>query len=46
MRQFPFPDAKSREDIAQMGYKRWWKIAKKEIGDLHKVSWSVNPALE
>jgi len=39
MRQFPFPDARAREEIAHLGYKQWWKNAKKEIGDLHKVSW-------
>jgi len=39
MRQFPFPDQKARESIAQMGYKKWWKNAAKCLGDLHKVQW-------
>jgi SNF2 family DNA or RNA helicase len=39
MNQFPFPDQKARESIAQMGYKKWWRHACKSLGDLHKVSW-------
>jgi len=39
MRQFPYPDAEAKKEIAQIGYKRWWKTAKKQIGVLHRVSW-------
>lgn len=39
MRQFPFPDQKDREKIAQIGYKKWWKKASKNMGDLFTVYW-------
>ncbi|KAI9649741.1 hypothetical protein NHQ30_002322 [Ciborinia camelliae] len=39
MKQFPFPDRKGREDIAKYGYKRWWKNAHDELGDLHQMNW-------
>ena len=39
MKQFPFPDRKGREDIARYGYKKWWKSAHDQLGDLHKINW-------
>ncbi|TGO11526.1 hypothetical protein BTUL_0107g00100 [Botrytis tulipae] len=39
MKQFPFPDRKGREDIARHGYKKWWKNAHDQLGDLHKINW-------
>jgi SNF2 family DNA or RNA helicase len=39
MRQFPYPDAKEREKIAHMGHKKWWKLAQKDLGDLHRINW-------
>jgi hypothetical protein len=39
MAQFPFPDKHAREDIAHMGHAKWWRKAKKNLGDLHKVDW-------
>ncbi|TGO88669.1 hypothetical protein BPOR_0148g00020 [Botrytis porri] len=39
MKQFPFPDRKGREDIARYGYKKWWKNAHDQLGDLHKINW-------
>ncbi|TGO33394.1 hypothetical protein BHYA_0248g00010 [Botrytis hyacinthi] len=39
MKQFPFPDRKGREDIARYGYKKWWKNAYDQLGDLHKINW-------
>jgi SNF2 family DNA or RNA helicase len=39
MKQFPYPDQKARDSIAQMGYKKWWKQACKNLGDLHKIEW-------
>lgn len=39
MKQFPFPDRKGREEIAKHGYKRWWKKAHEDLGDLHRINW-------
>lgn len=39
MKQFPFPDEKGREDIANFGYKRWWKNAHDNLGPLHRINW-------
>jgi hypothetical protein len=39
MKQFPFPDEKARQDIAQIGYKKWWKRAVSQMGELHSVNW-------
>ena len=39
MRQFPFPDQKGREEAAKTGYKKWWKKASKDMGDLFGVHW-------
>ncbi|KAE8441985.1 hypothetical protein EG329_004111 [Mollisiaceae sp. DMI_Dod_QoI] len=39
MKQFPYPDAKNREKIQAMGYHAWWKVAIKEMGDLHHINW-------
>lgn len=39
MKQFPFPDRKGREDIARFGYKKWWKMAHADLGDLHRINW-------
>ncbi|KAF7872861.1 uncharacterized protein EAF02_008932 [Botrytis sinoallii] len=39
MKQFPFPNRQGREDIARYGYKKWWKNAHDQLGDLHKINW-------
>lgn len=39
MRQFPFPDQKDRDLIANTGYKKWWKKASRSMGDLYKIYW-------
>ncbi|RAL65691.1 hypothetical protein DID88_005359 [Monilinia fructigena] len=33
------PDRKGREDIARFGYKKWWKMAHDDLGDLHRINW-------
>ena len=39
MKQFPFPDDKARQVIANIGYKKWWADAVKGMGDLHNINW-------
>lgn len=39
MRQFPFPNQKDRDMIANIGYKKWWKKASKSMGELFGVYW-------
>ncbi|KAG0646207.1 DNA repair rad5 [Hyphodiscus hymeniophilus] len=39
MRQYPYPDAKDRERIAEIGYEKWWRKAQREMGDLFGVYW-------
>lgn len=39
MKQFPYPDAKARVLIQQMGYQKWWSMAMNEMGDLHHIPW-------
>lgn len=39
MRQMPFPNQESRDDIADVGYENWFNAAKDKLGELHKVDW-------
>ncbi|KAH8594411.1 SNF2 family N-terminal domain-containing protein [Bisporella sp. PMI_857] len=39
MQQFPFPNQKGREEIARVGYAKWWKKASRSLGILHRITW-------
>ncbi|KUJ16639.1 uncharacterized protein LY89DRAFT_647352 [Mollisia scopiformis] len=39
MKQFPYPDAKARAIIQEVGYKKWWSEAIQNLGDLHLIQW-------
>ena len=39
MRQMPFPDQKTLNEIGKRGYANWLKKAYDQLGPLHKISW-------
>lgn len=39
MKSFPFPNRDDREEIAEIGYERWWQSVLNRLGVLHQIEW-------